>query len=170
MEFGGGTDYSSRAGTCPMSQTPINTLRFADRLKAAGFPSAQAEALARSLGDELTEQLPAKADFQNPSADFTLADANFIPPKSALDSRIDTLESKIDGRSDTLENKLAGRIDALDVNLGRQIKTLAARVDGQRVAFNLVLVALGVLIALVGVLVAPELGDLVERVSRLLGV
>ena len=39
-----------------MSQTLINTLRFADRLKEAGFAGAQAEALARVLGDELTER------------------------------------------------------------------------------------------------------------------
>ena len=67
-----------------MSQTLINTLRFADRLKEAGFAGAQAEALARVLGDELTEQLPSKADFQTLQADFK------------------TLEAKVDGLRFTL--------------------------------------------------------------------
>ena len=62
-----------------MSQTLINTLRFADRLKEAGFAGAQAEALARVLGDELTEQLPSKADF------------------TALEAKFDGLEAKFDG-------------------------------------------------------------------------
>ena len=60
-----------------MSQTLINTLRFADRLKEAGFAGAQAEALARVLGDELTEQLPSKADFQTLQADFKALEAKF---------------------------------------------------------------------------------------------
>lgn len=47
-----------------MSRTLINTLRFSDRLEEAGFTALQAEALGRALGDELTEQLPSKADFQ----------------------------------------------------------------------------------------------------------
>jgi len=60
-----------------MSQTLINTLRFADRLKEAGFAGPQAEALARVLGDELTEQLPSKADFMALQADFKTLEAKF---------------------------------------------------------------------------------------------
>ena len=74
-----------------MSQTLINTLRFADRLKEAGFAGAQAEALARVLGDELTEQLPSKADFQTLRADF-----------KALEARFEGLEAKFDGLRFTL--------------------------------------------------------------------
>ena len=74
-----------------MSQTLINTLRFADRLKEAGFAGAQAEALARVLGDELTEQLPSKADFQTLQADF-----------KTLEAKVDGLEAKIDGLRYTL--------------------------------------------------------------------
>ena len=69
-----------------MSQTLINTLRFADRLKEAGFAGAQAEALARVLGDELTEQLPSKADFQTLQADF-----------KTLAAKFDGLAAKFDG-------------------------------------------------------------------------
>ena len=58
-----------------MSQTLINTLHFADRLKEAGFARAQAEARARVLGDELTAQLPSKADFQTLQADFKTLEA-----------------------------------------------------------------------------------------------
>ncbi len=74
-----------------MSQTLINTLRFADRLKEAGFAGPQAEALARVLGDELTEQLPSKADFMALQADF-----------KTLEAKFDALEAKFDGLRFTL--------------------------------------------------------------------
>lgn len=74
-----------------MSQTLINTLRFSDRLKEAGFTAHQAEALARALGDELTEQLPSKADFRALEAKF-----------DGLEARFDGLEAKFDSLRTTL--------------------------------------------------------------------
>ena len=68
-----------------MSQTLINTLRFADRLKEAGLAGAQAEALARVLGDDLTERLP--------FADFIALQADF----KALAAKFNVLETKFDG-------------------------------------------------------------------------
>ena len=79
-----------------MSLTLINTLRFADRLKEAGFTGTQAEALARTLGDELTEQLPSKADFQT------------------LEAKFDALETKLEGRIDALETKFPALETKLD--------------------------------------------------------
>ena len=126
-----------------MSQTLINTLRFADRLKEAGFAGAQAEALARVLGDELTEQLPSKADFQTLQADF-----------KTLEGKFDTLE----GKFDTLE----GKFDTLDRRLGAlegKFSVLEAKFDGLRYTLNLVLVLVGLLVAL----------GLLEPISTLLG-
>ena len=40
-----------------MATTAIDTLRFARKLKAAGLPDDQAEAMAAALGEELTEHL-----------------------------------------------------------------------------------------------------------------
>ncbi len=60
-----------------MTQTLINTLRFADRLKEAGFAGAQAAAFARVLGDELTEQIPSRADFMALQADFKTLETKF---------------------------------------------------------------------------------------------
>ena len=101
-----------------MSQTLINTLRFADRLKEAGFAGAQAEALARVLGDELTEQLPSKSDF------------------IALEAKFDGLEAKFDG----LEAKFNG--------LEAKFDALEAKFDGLRFTLNIVLVLVGLLVAL----------------------
>ncbi len=131
-----------------MTQTLINTLRFADRLKEAGFVGPQAEALARILGDELTEQLPSKAGFKT------------------LEAKIGALDVSLNGQVDALKSGLTGRMGALESNVNSQIETLAGKIDGQRFAFNLVLAALGVLIALVGVLGAI---GLVEPVSQMVG-
>ena len=103
LAFGGGTGYVPRAGAPPMMQTLINTLRFADRLKEAGFAAVQAEALARTLGDELTEQLPSKADFQDLRADFKTLRAEFNALDAGLTGRMDALESGLTGRMDALE-------------------------------------------------------------------
>ena len=45
-----------------MATTEIDTLRFARKLKQAGVPEEQAEAMASALGEELTEHLATKAD------------------------------------------------------------------------------------------------------------
>ena len=45
-----------------MATTAIDTLRFARKLKQAGVPEEQAEAMASALGEELTEHLATKAD------------------------------------------------------------------------------------------------------------
>ena len=140
-----------------MSQTLINTLRFADRLKEAGFAGAQAEALARVLGDELTEQLPSKADFQTLQADFKTLEGKF----DTLEGKFDTLEGKFDSldrRLDALEGKfdsLDRRLDALEGKFG----VLEAKFDGLRYTLNLVLVLVGLLVAL----------GLLEPISKLFG-
>ena len=147
-----------------MSQTLINTLRFADRLKEAGFAGAQAEALARVLGDELTEQLPSKADFQTLRADFKILETKF----DGLEGRFDSLEGRLDGlegRFDGLEGRLdslEGRLDGLERKfdtLQADFKTLEAKFDGLRYTLNLVLVLVGLLVAL----------GLIEPLSKLLG-
>ena len=48
-----------------MATASINTLCFARRLKDAGVPDTQAEAMADALGEELVEHLVTKADLDN---------------------------------------------------------------------------------------------------------
>ena len=51
---------------CPrgsaMPTTAIDTLRYARRLRDAGVPAEQAEAMADALGSELVENLASKSD------------------------------------------------------------------------------------------------------------
>ena len=134
LEPPAGADYARRAGAQPMSQTLINTLRFADRLKEAGFAGPQAEALARVLGDELTEQLPSKADFQTLQADFKALEAKF----DALEAKFDGLEAKFDGLEAKF-NDLEGKFDTLERRfdaLEGKFDTLERRFDALEGKFD----------------------------------
>lgn len=55
-----------------MAKTAIDTLRFARRLKEAGLPGKQAEALAAAIGEEMTEHVATKADLLLLRADLLL--------------------------------------------------------------------------------------------------
>ncbi len=65
----------------------IDTLRFSDKLKEAGFAERQADGLTRALSEELLEQLATKADIK------TL--------KDSLNARMDSISDRID----SLENR-----------------------------------------------------------------
>ena len=131
-----------------MPHTLIDTLRFADRLKEAGFIGPQAGALARTLGDELTEQLPSKADFKT------------------LEAKVDALDTSLNGRVDALESRPDGRIDALGIDLSVRFESLAAKIDGLGYRIIALLVLNGLSLVLVSVILALGLA---EPVSKLFG-
>ena len=122
--------YAERNGT--MDATVIDTLRFADRLKEAGFEVPQAEGMARALGDELAERMltrrdlrdalqPIHAKFDAMEARFEGVDSRFDAMESkfeGVDSRFDAMESKfegVDSRFDAMESKFDGKFDATEV-------------------------------------------------------
>ena len=51
-----------------MAATAIDTLRYARRLKDAGVPPEQAEAMADAIGSELAVQIATKTDLEVASA------------------------------------------------------------------------------------------------------
>lgn len=53
-----------------MATTAIDTLRYARKLKDAGVPPDQAEAMADAIGSELVDQLATKADLGNLRAEL----------------------------------------------------------------------------------------------------
>ena len=89
-----------------MNATVIDTLRFADRLKAAGFEAPRAEGLARALGDELAERIVTKSDLDEALrpiyARFDAIDARF----EAIDVRFEAMEGSSNARFDALDAKI----------------------------------------------------------------
>ena len=70
-----------------MDANVIDTLRFADRLKDAGFDPPKAAGLARALAEELGDRVLTRIDHD------------------ALVMRIDGLEAKFDAKFEALEAK-----------------------------------------------------------------
>ena len=104
-----------------MYPTVIDTLRFADRLKAAGFDGPQAEGMARALGDELADNLVTKRDLDDALQPLRLA---IEAVDTKLEARFEGLELRldaIDARFQTLEP----RFDAIDA----KFQTLEPRFD-----------------------------------------
>ena len=85
-----------------MHTTVIDTLRFADRLKAAGFDDPQAEGMARALGDEMAENLVTKRDLTDAvraiNATVMAMDAKFESKFNALEPRFDAIDIKLESQ------------------------------------------------------------------------
>ena len=97
-----------------MEAAVIDTLRFADRLKEAGFDPSKADGLARALGEELGDRVLTRND------------------RDALGMRIDGLDAKFDARFEGLEAKFDATFD------GREAKFdgLEAKFDGLEAKFE----------------------------------
>lgn len=117
----------------------IDTLRYADRLKDAGFEPRQAEAMSRALKDELGEGFATKNDvdgavdelkgeiarrdarldgvegelragFESVDARFESVDVRF----DAMDARFDAMDAKFDARFGAMD----ARFGAMDAKFG----------------------------------------------------
>ena len=102
-----------------MNATVIDTLRFADSLKAAGFEVPQAEGLARALGDELAERMLTKADLDDAlrpiNGKFDSIDARF----ERVDAKFDGIDARFDG--------IDARLDAMDANIDSVHRELSSK-------------------------------------------
>ncbi len=84
----------------------IDTLRYADRLKAAGVETLQAEAMSRALNDELAAGVATKQDLDRAVDELRGEIAK-------VDSKVDALDAKFDAKFDALDAKFDAKFDAL---------------------------------------------------------
>ena len=117
-----------------MNATVIDTLRFADRLKEAGFEAPHAEGMARALGDELAERMLTKSDLDAAlrpicarldamDARFDGIDGKFVGVDArldamdarfdAMDARFDAMDAKFDAKIDSVHRELSGKLNML---------------------------------------------------------
>ena len=112
-----------------MNATVIDTLRFADRLKAAGFEAPHAEGLARALGSELAERIVTKSDLDGALrpiyARFDAIDARFDAMAGSSDARFDA----VDARFDAMAGNTDARFDAMAGNTDARFDAVDARFD-----------------------------------------
>ena len=106
-----------------MAVTAIDTLRYARRLKDAGVPAAQAEAMADAIGAELVEQLATKADLEVTrvavQGDLELA-------RLAVQGDLELARLALDGKIDTVRTGLEGKVVLLQWMLGFVLAGLVA--------------------------------------------
>ena len=100
-----------------MNATVIDTLRFADRLKAAGFEALRAEGLARALGDELADRMLTRNDLDETrraiDARFDAMDARFMEMEGRFDAKFETVDAKF-GAMDAKFGAMDAKFDAMN--------------------------------------------------------
>ena len=125
----------------------IDTLKFADRLKSAGFPPPQAEGLARVLGDELGERMVTKRDLddavQTINATIGVLDAKFESKFEAMDQKFEAMVQKFEAKFLALEP----RFDAIDAKLESQHRESSTRFN---VLFGAMALGFTLVIGLIG--------------------
>ncbi|MDE0421340.1 MAG: hypothetical protein OXK76_10715 [Gammaproteobacteria bacterium] len=147
-----------------MNPAVIDTLKFADRLKNAGFPPPQAEGLARALGDELGERMVTKRDLddavQTLNATIGILDAKFESKFEAMDQKFEAMDQKFEAMETKFDSKflaLAPRFDAIDAKLESQHREYSTRFN---VLFGTMALGFTLLIALIGyTLFSPRLAE-----------
>ena len=133
-----------------MYPTVIDTLRFADRLKAAGFADPQAEGMARALGDELADNMVTKRDLDDAVQSLRLTieamDAKFEARFEGLEPRFDAIDAKFEAlerRFDAIDAKF----DAIDDKLESQHREFSTRFN---VLFGTMALGFTLIIGLIG--------------------
>ena len=121
-----------------MNATVIDTLRFADSLKAAGFEVPQAEGLARALGAELAERMLTKGDLEDAlrpiNGKFDSIDARFDNIDARFE-RIDARFKRIDARFEGIDARFEG-IDARFDGIDARLDAMDAKFDAMNAKFD----------------------------------
>ena len=81
-----------------MEPSVIDTLRYADRLKAAGVETRQAEAMSRALNDELAGSVATKQDLDRAVEELRGEIAK-------VDAKVDALDAKFGALSERFETQ-----------------------------------------------------------------
>ena len=105
--------FNSRRLTLNCNTDMINTLKYAQRLEAAGFSRSQAEAQALVIQDALDDSM-------HPFA--TKSDLNIAIAR--LDAKIDGVETRLRAEISTLDANFHSKISTLDTNFRSAIGNL----------------------------------------------
>ena len=95
-----------------MVQPVVDTLRLSETPQEAGVDRAQADGLARALGDELGEHVVARAGFdagfEGIRAEFKSVRSEMAVMRTQLDARIDALRASLQTIDSKLRYMIAG--------------------------------------------------------------
>lgn len=123
-----------------MNSAVIDTLKFADRLKNAGFPPPQAEGLARALGDEMGERMVVKRDLDDAvqAMKRDIDDAvqamkrDIDDAVQTVNATIEALDAKFEARFEAVDQKfeaVSQKFEAMDQKFEAKFLALEPRFD-----------------------------------------
>ena len=123
-----------------MNPAVIDTLKFADRLKNAGFPPPQAEGLARVLGDELGKRMVTKRDLdeavQTINATIGILDAKFESKFEAMDQKFEAMDQRFEARFEAMDQRFEARFEAMDQKFEAMDQRFEARFEAMDQKFE----------------------------------
>ncbi|MGH8658716.1 MAG: coiled-coil domain-containing protein [Gammaproteobacteria bacterium] len=140
-----------------MNAIPFDTLKFAKRLKEAGFTEQQAEALAAAEAEFVQESLATKQDVVEVKRDIKEGEAALKRDIKELDVKIEQFRAELkhdikelDVKIEQFRVELKRDIKELETSLKRDMKDLEYRMTIKLGA--MLVVAVGAMAALVKVL------------------
>jgi len=112
-----------------MSAIAFDTLKFAKRLKEAGFTEQQAEALADAEAEFIEQNLATKRDIADIKRDIADDKRDIKELEVTLRNEIKHLDVALRNEIKQLDAALRGEIKQLDVTLRGEIKQLDVKIE-----------------------------------------
>ena len=116
--------FNSRRLTLNCNTDMINTLKYAQRLEAAGFSRSQAEAQALVIQDALDDSMHPFATKSDLNVAVARLDAKIDGVETRLRSEISALDTSLHSAIDTLDTTLSAKVDRVETTLGSSIREL----------------------------------------------
>jgi hypothetical protein len=106
--------------------TMIDTLKFANRLRSAGFSQQQAEAVADAWAEQAREDLPSRLNLAGIEDKITRLDGKLDTRLTHLDGKLDTRLTQLDGKFEAKIAQLDGKVDKLTWMVGFSLAGILA--------------------------------------------
>ena len=112
-----------------MAEAAFNMIAETQRLRDAGLPLEQAEAVTLAIHAGVTGGVASRADVEALRGDIKILRGDVSREMEALDTKVDGLGARFDTKVDGLGARLDTKIDGLGARLDTKIDGLGARLD-----------------------------------------
>ncbi len=109
-----------------MAEAAFNMIAETQRLRDAGLPHGQAEAVTLAIHAGVTGGVATKADLEALRGRADVLDTKIDSLGDRLDTKIDSLGDRLDARIDSLGDRLDARIDSLGDGPNTELKWIKA--------------------------------------------
>ena len=110
-----------------MNASVIDTLRYADSLKAAGVEPGQADAMSRALNNEIAQGVATKMDLDNAVTELK---GEIVREVARVDAKLEVMDAKFEGKFEAVDS----RFDAMDAKfeaMGSKFEAMFGAMDAK---------------------------------------